>query len=42
MKAENLKILKENGIDVPKFKVIEWKDRDKKININSFHGKYAV
>ena len=42
MKAENLKILKKNGIPVPKFDVIEWKNRNKKINIHKYHGKYAV
>ena len=42
MKAENLKILKEHGIRVPKFQVIEWENRNKKINTNKFKGKYAV
>ena len=42
MKAENLKILKEHGIPVPKFQIIEWKDRNKKIDFKKFHGKYAV
>ncbi len=42
MKAENLKVLKDNGIPIPKFKVIEWNNRNKKININNYKGKYAV
>ncbi len=42
MKDENLRILKENGINVPSFEVINWIDKDKKIDISSLQGKYAI
>ena len=41
MKAQNLKILKENGINVPDFDVIEWDNRYEKIDYKKYHGKYA-
>jgi len=42
MKEENLKILKENGFNVPFFNIIKWEDRNKKINTSKYHGLYAV
>ncbi len=42
MKAQNLKILKENGINVPDFDVIEWDNRYGKIDYKKYHGKYAI
>ena len=42
MKAQNLKILKENGINVPDFDVIEWNNRYEKIDYKKYHGKYAI
>ena len=42
MKAKNLQLLKEQGIPVPKFDVISWKDRNKKIDLRKYKGKYAV
>lgn len=42
MKSTNLKILKENGFNVPDFDIIKWEDRNKKINIRKYKGKYAV
>ena len=42
MKEENLKILKDNGFNVPKFTIIKWEDRNKKINISKYQGLYAV
>ena len=42
MKAENLKKLKDNGFNVPDFKIIKWEDKDKEIDISKFNGKYAI
>ena len=42
MKYENLKILKDNNINVPNFDVVLWKDRDKEIDISNYKGKYAI
>lgn len=42
MKAENLKKLRNRGIPIPKFDVIEWKDRDQKIDLRKYRGKYAI
>lgn len=42
MKAEYLKILKENGLPVPDFDIIYWEDRNNKIDIKKYNGKYAV
>ena len=42
MKRKNLEILRDKGINVPKFDVIEWTNRDKKIDISKYKGKYAI
>ena len=42
MKANNLIKLKEKGFNVPEFEVIKWEDKDKKIDVSKYHGKYAV
>ena len=42
MKANNLIKLKEKGFNVPEFDVIKWEDKDKKIDVSKYHGKYAV
>lgn len=42
MKDKNLKILKENGLNVPDFTVIEWDEREKEIDTTKYKGKYAI
>jgi len=42
MKYENLKILKENNINVPNFDVVLWEERNKKIAVSNCKGKYAI
>ena len=42
MKRKNLEILRDNGFNVPKFDVVEWKNRDKEIDISKYKGKYAI
>ena len=42
MKRKNLEILRDNGFNVPKFDVVEWKNRDKEIDISKYIGKYAI
>ncbi len=42
MKAENLKLLKDNGLNVPDFDVIKWEDRNNNIDISKYKGKYAI
>ena len=42
MKRKNLELLKKNGFNVPKFDVIEWKNRNKEIDIKKYKGKYAI
>lgn len=42
MKATNLKKLKDNGFNVPKFEIIKWEDKDKEIDISNYKGLYAV
>ena len=42
MKARNLQILKENDIPVPKFEIIKWQDRNKKVDTKKYSGKYAI
>ncbi len=42
MKRKNLEILKENGFPVPDFDVVLWEEKEKKIDIKKYKGKYAV
>lgn len=42
MKRKNLEILRDKGFNVPKFDVVEWKNRDKEIDTNKYKGKYAI
>lgn len=42
MKAENLKLLKDNGFNVPPFTVVKWDERDADIDTAPFRGKYAI
>ena len=42
MKDENLKILKENGFNVPAFEIIKWEDKDKEIDTSKYKGRYAI
>ena len=42
MKRKNLEILRDNGFNVPKFDVVEWKNRDKEVDISKYKGKYAI
>ncbi len=42
MKSKNLEILRDNGFNVPKFEVIPWQDRNKKIDSKKYSGKYAI
>ena len=42
MKRKNLEILRDNGINVPEFDVIEWENRYEKIDTKKFKGKYAI
>ena len=42
MKAQNLEILKKHGINVPNFDVVKWEDKDKKVSISNYKGKYAI
>ena len=42
MKSSNLIKLKENGFNVPKFDIIKWEDKDKKIDTSKYKGKYAI
>ncbi len=42
MKDNNLKILKENGFNVPEFEIIKWEDKDKEIDTSKYKGLYAV
>ena len=42
MKRKNLEILRDKGFNVPKFDVVEWKNRDKEIDISKYKGKYAI
>ena len=42
MKRKNLEILRDKGFNIPKFDVVEWKNRDKEIDISKYKGKYAI
>ena len=42
MKRKNLEILRDNNFNVPKFDIVEWYARDKKIDTSKYHGKYAI
>ena len=42
MKSKNLQILKENNFNVPDFEIISWEDRNKKIDVSKYKGKYAI
>ena len=42
MKSKNLQILKENNFNVPDFEIITWEDRNKKIDVSKYKGKYAI
>ena len=42
MKRKNLEILRDSGFNVPKFDVVEWKNKDKKIDISKYKGRYAI
>ncbi len=42
MKSKNLQILKENNYNVPDFEIISWEDRNKKIDVSKYKGKYAI
>ena len=42
MKRKNLEILRDRGFNVPKFDVVEWVNRDNKIDISKYKGKYAI
>ena len=42
MKRKNLEILRDSGFNVPKFDVVEWKNKDEKIDISKYKGKYAI
>ncbi len=42
MKRKNLEILRENGFNVPKFDVVEWNNKDNKIDTSKYKGKYAI
>ena len=42
MKDKNLIKLREYGFNVPEFEIIEWEDRNKKIDLSKYKGKYAI
>ena len=42
MKRKNLEILRDKGFNVPKFDVVEWINKDNKIDISKYKGKYAI
>ena len=42
MKRKNLEILRDNGFNVPKFDVVEWDNKDKRIDTSKYKGKYAI
>lgn len=42
MKRKNLEILRQHKFNVPEFDVITWEDKDKKIDISKYKGKYAI
>ena len=42
MKDNNLKILKENGFNVPNFTIIDWDNRNNEIDTTKYKGKYAI
>lgn len=42
MKRKNLEILRDNGFNIPRFDVVEWKNKDKLIDISKYKGKYAI
>ena len=41
-KIANLLKLQENKINVPEFDIVKWEDRNNKIDIKKYKGKYAV
>ena len=42
MKRKNLELLKEKGFNIPRFKCIEWNNRNTDIDIKKYKGKYAI
>ena len=42
MKKDNLILLKEKGFNVPRFDIIEWKERNTDIDKKKYKGKYAI
>ena len=42
MKRKNLEILRDKGFNIPKFDVVEWVNKDNKIDVSKYKGKYAI